>query len=77
MASKSAVDRFAAAFVQIHLASILAGIIANRTSGTLHGLATYLFSIHLLAGLIYIFNVKSSRALKELAVKMLAEMKEQ
>lgn len=76
MAQNSGTEKFAAAFVQIHLASILIGIIVQRTSGTLHSLASYLLSIHVLAAAVYLLNIQSSRALKEILIKTYLKIKE-
>ncbi|WEL23361.1 hypothetical protein [Candidatus Nanohalovita haloferacivicina] len=69
MGQSSGVEKFAAAFIQIHIASALISIIVQRTSGTLHSLATYLISLHVLAAAVYLMNIQSTRVLKEIVVK--------
>ena len=64
MASESEIESFAAAFLQIHLASVLSATIMHGLSGILYGLATYLISLHILAAATYLLDVRNGRVLK-------------
>lgn len=64
MASESGTKSFAAALIQIHLTSILAAITVQSLTGILHSLAIYLVSLHILAVLTYILDVRNGRVLK-------------
>ena len=64
MASESEIDLFAAAFLQIHLASILSATIIHGLAGILYSLATYLISLHILAAATYSLDVRDGRVLK-------------
>lgn len=70
MASNSGVQSFAAAFLQIHLASILLAAIVQGLNGILHGLATYLISLHILAAATYLLDVRDGRVLKAIIQKL-------
>lgn len=75
MAQSSGVEKFAAAFIQIHIASVLIGIIVHMTNGVLHSLASYLISLHVLAAAVYLLNIQSTRVLKEVVVKAHTKIK--
>ena len=64
MASESEIESFAAAFLQIHLASVLSATIIHGLTGILYGLATYLSSLHILAAATYLLDVRDGRVIK-------------
>lgn len=75
MASESGIESFAAAFIQIHLASILSAIIAHGLTGVLYGLVTYLISLHILVALTYILDVRDGRVLKAIFQRVKQEIR--
>ena len=64
MAPESGFESFATAFIQIHLASILVAALMQSLTGILYGLATYLTSLHIMAALTHILDVRDGRVIK-------------